>query len=86
VNKGVVRSIRPPAHLKFTVALKEPDGSDRLENLTTLHLKRPTAALGYSCMCASSRKRPAAHDNIAGMEAGWNESIDRLVSQIGANG
>ena len=32
------------------------------------------------------KETPAAHDNIAGMEAGWNESIDWLVSQIGANG
>jgi hypothetical protein len=31
------------------------------------------------------KQTAAAHENIAGMEAGWNESIDRLVSQLAAN-
>lgn len=85
VNKGVIRSINPPMYLEFTVALKEPDGSDRLENLTTLSLEEVEGFTRLRLHVRVLKETPAAHENIAGMEAGWSESIDRLVSQIGAN-
>jgi len=85
MNKGVIRSISPPAHLEFTVALKEPDGSDRLENLTTLSLEEVEGFTRLRLHVRVLKETAAAHENIAGMEAGWNESIDRLVSQLAAN-
>ena len=85
VQKGVVRSIVPPTRLEFTVALNEADGSDRLENLTTLTLEDAEGFTRLLLRVRVLKSTPAAHENIAGMEAGWNESLDRLASQIGAN-
>lgn len=84
VNKGAIRKITPPAYLEFTVALKEADGSDRLENLTTLTLEEAEDGTRLRLHVRVLTETPEAHENIAGMEAGWNESIDRLVSQLAA--
>jgi uncharacterized protein YndB with AHSA1/START domain len=83
VQKGVVRTIKPPAFLEFTVVLKEPDGSDRLENLTTLTLEEDGEFTRLRLNVRVLRATPAAEVNVSGMEAGWNQSLDRLIAQIG---
>jgi uncharacterized protein YndB with AHSA1/START domain len=84
VQTGLVRSIQSPAFLEFTVALAEPDGSARLENLTTLSLEEAGDFTRLLLHVRVLKQTPAAHGNIAGMETGWNESIDRLIAQLAA--
>ena len=84
VQKGVVRSIDPPGFLEFTVALKESDDSDRLVNLTTLTLEDVGGMTRLILNVRVLKATSAAAENISGMEAGWNESLDRLTAQIGA--
>lgn len=84
VHTGVVRSISPPAYLEFTIALKETDGRDRLENLNTIRLEEAGDFTRLVLHVRVLKATPEARENLAGMEAGWNESIDRLVSQLTA--
>lgn len=88
VTQGVVREIVKPERLVFTVALLEDDGSIRLENLTTVtfaegggaegggveHARKTELTLHVRVLQATA----AAAANLAGMEVGWSQSLDRL--------
>ena len=79
---GVVREIVPPERLVFTVALHEDDGSIRLENETSVtfaeYAGRTTITLHVSVIKATA----AAEANLAGMDAGWSQSIERLADHV----
>jgi uncharacterized protein YndB with AHSA1/START domain len=93
VAQGIVRDIVPPERLVFTIAVQESDGSIRLENLTTVtfaevpgaevtgaegtgagHARRTKLTLQVRVLQATA----AAAANLAGMEVGWSQSLERL--------
>src|SRR6202035_1912760 len=79
---GTIREIIPPERLVFTVALHEADGSIRLENLTSVSLSehggKTTITLHVSVIHATA----AAEANLARMEAGWGQSLERLANHV----
>lgn len=79
---GTIREFVPPERLVFTVALHETDGSTRLENLTSVslveHAGKTTITLHVRVIHATA----AAEQNLAGMAAGWGQSLDRLVDHV----
>jgi uncharacterized protein YndB with AHSA1/START domain len=79
---GVVREIIPPERLVFTVALHEPDGSIRLENLTSVMLTEHAGKTTITLHVSVIQSTTAAEANLAGMEAGWGQSLDRLVDHV----
>jgi uncharacterized protein YndB with AHSA1/START domain len=84
VTQGVVREIVAPERLVFTIALQENDGGIRLENLTTVTFmegagvegvgKKTTLTLHVRVLQATA----AAAANLAGMQVGWGQSLERL--------
>ncbi len=92
-TRGEVREIIPPERLVFTIAALDPDGSIRLENLTTITLTetidtQATAANGVPANRAVRTEltlhvrvlqaTAAAAVNLKGMAIGWAQSLERL--------
>jgi uncharacterized protein YndB with AHSA1/START domain len=92
-TRGEVREIIPPERLVFTIAAIDPDGSIRLENLTTVTLLETidTKATAANPVLANRAVRTeltlhvrvlqataAAAINLSGMATGWSQSLERL--------
>lgn len=84
VNVGTVRSADPPERLVFTIALLNSDGSHRLENLTTVDLVDNGATTMVAVRVQVLHATAEAHENLAGMQDGWAQSLERL-SDLGAD-
>ena len=79
LNVGTVKVADEPRTLVFSIALMNPDGSVRLENLTTVELEDRDLATEVTVRVQVLRATPAASENLAGMRDGWSESLDRLA-------
>ncbi len=81
---GTIREITPPERLVFTVALHEADGSIRLENLTSISLTEHAGTTTITLHVNVIHATAAAEQNLAGMETGWGQSLDRLADHVTA--
>ena len=79
LNVGTVKVADEPRTLVFSIALMNPDGSVRLENLTTVELEDRDLATEVTVRVRVLRATPEATENLAGMRDGWSESLDRLA-------
>jgi uncharacterized protein YndB with AHSA1/START domain len=79
LNVGTVMVADEPAKLVFSIALMNPDGSVRLENLTTVELEDRGAVTEVRVRVQVLRATPEAYENLVGMRDGWSESLDRLA-------
>jgi uncharacterized protein YndB with AHSA1/START domain len=80
LNVGTVEVADEPRSLVFSIALMNPDGSMRLENLTTVELEDRGPVTDVTVRVRVLRATPAASENLAGMRDGWSESLDRFAS------
>jgi uncharacterized protein YndB with AHSA1/START domain len=79
LNVGIVQAVDPPTRLVFTIALVNSDGSRRLENLTTVDLTENDEGTEVAVHVKVLYAAPEADQNLAGMEDGWNESLEELA-------
>jgi uncharacterized protein YndB with AHSA1/START domain len=79
LNVGTVMVADEPRSLVFSIALINPDGSVRLENLTTVELEDRGPATEVTVRVKVLRATPDARQNLAGMRDGWSGSLDRLA-------
>jgi uncharacterized protein YndB with AHSA1/START domain len=79
LNVGTVNSADPPERLVFTVALLNPDGTRRLENLTTVEFVDHGATTVITVRVQVLHATAEASENLAGMRDGWSESLERLA-------
>jgi uncharacterized protein YndB with AHSA1/START domain len=79
---GGVREIVAPERLVFTVTLHEDDGSIRLENLTSVTFAEHAGKTTITLRVTVVRATEAAAANLAGMEAGWSQSLERLADHV----
>lgn len=79
LNVGMVQVAEAPKRLVFTITLLNPDGSRRLENLTTVDLCDRGAATEVTVQVQVLHAVPDARENLAGMRDGWSESLERLA-------
>lgn len=92
-TRGEVLEINPPERLVFTIAALDPDGSIRLQNLTTVTLietidTKATPATGLPPNSAVRTEltlhvrvlqaTAEAAINLSGMATGWSQSLERL--------
>lgn len=80
LNVGTVKIVDEPRSLVFSIALMNPDGSVRLENLTTVELEDRGPITEVTVRVRVLRATPEASENLEGMRDGWSESLDRLAS------
>jgi uncharacterized protein YndB with AHSA1/START domain len=78
---GIFNEVSPPNRLVFTT-LKDENGEAGLEVLHTVTL---TEAYGQTKLCMSVtiiKTSPEFMTSCQGMEAGWNQSFDRLAELL----
>jgi uncharacterized protein YndB with AHSA1/START domain len=78
VTQGEVREIVIPERLVFVIALREDDGSIRLENLTTVTFAEHGGKTELTLHVRVLQATAAAAANLGGMRTGWGQSLERL--------
>lgn len=82
---GIYREVIPPSRLVFTNNASTTDGTPLLEGLTTVVFDE--APGGKTKLTLNTRVTglvPFAPQMLAGMETGWNMSLDRLAEALPA--
>jgi len=77
--KGEFREVTPPERLVFTNIAIDKDGNHLLEGETTVILSESGAKTTLMLQTHATGLVPIAPKMLAGMEAGWNQSIDKLA-------
>ncbi len=78
-SQGIFQEITPPERLVFkTSAFEDETGNAQLEVLNTITLVEVSGKTKLTLHALVLKSTPAMRDSLAGMEEGWNESLDRL--------
>jgi uncharacterized protein YndB with AHSA1/START domain len=77
--KGEFREVAPPERLVFTNIAIDNDGKHLLEGETTVILSENAGKTTLTLQTHAIGLVPIAPQMLAGMEAGWNQSIDKLA-------
>ncbi len=76
--RGEFLEVTPPARLVFTNIAIDGDGNHLLEGETTVTLTEQNGKTTLRVVSHAVGKVPMAPQMLAGMEAGWTQSIDKL--------
>jgi uncharacterized protein YndB with AHSA1/START domain len=77
--KGVFREVAPATRLVFTNIAIDNDGHHLLEGETTVILEELGGKTRLSLTTHANGLVPAALQMLAGMEAGWSQSLDKMA-------
>jgi len=77
--KGEFLEVTPPERLVFTNIAIDKDGKHLLEGETTVILSERDGKTTLTLQTHAIGLVPIAPQMLAGMEAGWNQSIDKLA-------
>jgi uncharacterized protein YndB with AHSA1/START domain len=80
--KGVFREVVPPEKLVFTNIAIDEDGKHLLEGETTVILSEQNGKTTLTLTTHAVGRVPIAAQMLAGMEAGWTQSIDKLQELV----
>lgn len=75
---GVYREIVKPERLAFTNDAVDKDGSKILEGFTTVTFEELDGKTKLTLVTRAKGLRPGTEHMLAGMEAGWSQSFDKL--------
>ncbi|HKS87542.1 MAG TPA: SRPBCC domain-containing protein [Pseudolabrys sp.] len=76
--KGVFREVVPGERLVFTNIAVDSDGNHLLEGETTMTLAESAGKTTLTLQSRAVGMVPIAPQMLAGMEAGWSQSLDKL--------
>ena len=76
--QGVFRAVEPPARLVFSTVAVDSDGNHLLEGETTVVLEEEGGKTKLTLHSFAKGMVPSAPQMLAGMEAGWSQSFDKL--------
>jgi uncharacterized protein YndB with AHSA1/START domain len=79
---GVYQEIVPPERLVFTSAALDDKGNQLFENLNTITFVEHAGKTKLTLRTRVLKTTPAAAQYLAGMEQGWNLSLDRLAEEV----
>jgi len=80
---GVYREITPPEKIVYD-ASPVVEGQPIMDTLNTVTFEEENGKTKLTLHIAVTRITPAADGPLAGMEMGWNQSLDKLVSYVNA--
>jgi uncharacterized protein YndB with AHSA1/START domain len=80
--KGVFLEVVPPSRLVFTNIALDHDGNHLLEGETTVTLTEQAGKTTLTLHTHAVGRVPIAVQMLAGMNAGWNQSIDKLEEVV----
>lgn len=77
---GTFHEVVPPERLVFTsTALVDDSGNPQLVNLNTITFEEHNGKTKLTVHVRVMKATPAAAPALAGMDMGWNQSLDRLA-------
>ena len=76
---GVYRQIEPGRKLVFTNNAYAQDGEQLLEGLTTVTFEAEGNGTRLTVVARATALKPMAEGMLQGMEAGWNQTLDKLL-------
>ena len=80
--KGVFREVVPPTRLVFSNIAVGNDGNHLLEGETTVMLEEQGGKTKLTLHTRAKGLVPAAPQMLAGMEAGWGQSLDKMAELV----
>lgn len=80
--KGVFREVVPPERLVFSNIAVDNDGNHLLEGDTTVILEAQGAKTKLTLRTYAKGLVPMATQMLAGMEAGWSQSLDKMEELV----
>lgn len=84
-TKGVVHEFIPPGRLVFTTStFEDEEGRPQLEVLNTVTFSKlaDSNKTELTLQAVVVKSSPGVAASLAGMEEGWNQSLDRLVEEL----
>ena len=81
-GKGIFREVVPPERLVLTTFALDQNGNELLENLNTVTFEDVKGKTKLTLHVQVIRSKPEAAPYIAGMQEGWNQTIDRLQELV----
>ena len=80
--RGVFREVVAPERLVFTNDALDAAGQPLIEGITTVTFAEQAGKTLLTVHDLILKAAPGAADALAGMDQGWNESLDRLVALL----
>jgi uncharacterized protein YndB with AHSA1/START domain len=80
---GTFREIVAPERLVFLAVAEDHDGNALLESLTTVTFEDVGGKTKLTMHARAVGLAPIAEQMLAGMDAGWNGSLERLAELVG---
>lgn len=81
---GVFREIVEPSRIVFTSIAEDHDGNPLLEGVTTVTFSEEGGKTKLTLHARAVGTAPVAPQMLAGMEAGWTQSLEKLAELIGS--
>lgn len=79
---GTFREIEPPSRLVFMAVAEDKTGKPLLESLTTVTFEAVGAKTRLTVEARAKALSPLAPPMLAGMEAGWTQSLEKLAGLL----
>ena len=80
--RGVFQEVVPPERLVFTSAALDSDGNPMFEVLTTVTFAEEGGKTKQILRARVIKKTAQAAPYLAGMEAGWTQTLERLAAYV----
>ena len=80
---GTYQEVAPPGRLVFTSAALDPKGRPLFEVQTTVTLAGQGGETTLTVKARVVEATPEAAPYLAGMEAGWTQTLERLAEHLG---
>jgi uncharacterized protein YndB with AHSA1/START domain len=80
---GTFREVKEPERLVFVAIAEDRDGNPHLESLTTVTFEEHDGKTKLTVHANAVGFSSAAPQMLAGMDAGWNGSLDKLAELVG---
>jgi len=84
LNKGVFHEIAEPERIVFTsLAFEDDAGNHQIEALNTVTFEEHNGKTKFTLRAVVVKSTPEVAGALAGMEEGWNLSLDKLAEHLG---
>lgn len=82
-TSGEFRDVVQPERLAFvSTAFEDADGVPQLEVLTTITFAEESGRTRLTLTAVVLKGTPEVAESLAGMEEGWNQSLDKFVREV----
>ncbi|MEA3026662.1 MAG: hypothetical protein QOF91_1947 [Alphaproteobacteria bacterium] len=81
---GTFTEVTKPERLVFKAFAEALDGTKYLESVTEVIFEEQDARTKLTVKAKARGLHPAAPQMLAGMDAGWSQSLERLAALVGA--